>query len=102
MPRRGEVWLVDFRLAQKTRPALILTIVYSDADRALITVISHTTKIRGSKFELPVSVPFLKPGAFVVQSVTTIPAKLALRRLGTLSAEELKAIEDGVRHWLAL
>ena len=28
--------------------------------------------------------------------------KLALRRLGTLSAEELKAIEDGVRHWLAL
>jgi mRNA interferase MazF len=68
----------------------------------LITVISHTTKIRGSKFELPVSAPFLKPGAFVVQSVTTIPAKLALRRLGALSAEELKAIEDGVRRWLAL
>jgi hypothetical protein len=36
------------------------------------------------------------------KSVTTIPAKLALRRLGALSAEELKAIEDGVRHWLAL
>ena len=93
-------WILG--LAQKIRPALILSTAYSDADRALITVISHTTKIRGSKFELTFSAPFLKPGAFVVQSVTTIPAKLALRRLGALSAEELKAIEDGVRHWLAL
>ena len=24
MPARGEVWLVDLRLAQKTRPALVL------------------------------------------------------------------------------
>jgi mRNA-degrading endonuclease toxin of MazEF toxin-antitoxin module len=33
MPRRGEVWLVDLGLAQKTRPALILSTAYSDADR---------------------------------------------------------------------
>jgi len=102
IPRRGEVWIVDLGLAQKTRPALILSEAYSDKDRALITVISHTTKLRGSKFELPVSAPFLKPGAFVVQSVTTIPAKLALRRLGTFSDEQLRMIEDGVRRWLAL
>jgi len=61
IPRRGEVWIVDLGLAQKTRPALILSAAYSDEDRALITVISHTTKLRGSKFELPVSVPFLNP-----------------------------------------
>jgi len=102
MPRRGEVWVVDLGLAQKTRPALILSTAYSDEDRALITVVAHTTKLRSSKFEASVSVPFLKPGAFVVQSITTIPAKLALRRLGTISAEQLKLIEDGVRRWLAL
>jgi len=102
IPRRGEVWIVDLGLAQKTRPALILSEAYSDKDRALITVISHTTKLRGSKFELQVSAPFLKAGAFVVQSVTTIPAKLALRRLGTISDEQLRVIEDGVRRWLAL
>jgi mRNA interferase MazF len=89
-------------LGWRKRSDLPLVPPTADADRALITVTSHTTKIRGSKFELPVSAPFLKPGAFVVQSVTTLPAKLALRRLGTLSAEELKAIEDGVRHWLAV
>jgi len=44
IPRRGEVWIVDLGLAQKTRPALILSEAYSDEDRALITVISHTTK----------------------------------------------------------
>src|SRR5881409_1586058 len=71
IPRRGEVWIVDLGLAQKTRPALILSEAYSDKDRALITVISHTTKLRGSKFELPVSAPFLKPGAFVVTLCTT-------------------------------
>ena len=102
IPQRGEVWMVDLGLAQKTRPALILSEPYSDKDRALITVISHTTKLRGSKFELPVSAPFLKPGAFVVQSVTTIPAKLALRRLGRLSNDYLRMIEDGVRRWLRL
>ncbi len=69
MPRRGEVWLVDLGLAQKTRPVLILSTAYSDRDRALITVISHTTKIRGSKFELPVSAPFLKPGHMLCKAL---------------------------------
>ncbi|HWN64515.1 MAG TPA: hypothetical protein VNN24_02380 [Candidatus Binatus sp.] len=44
-------------------------------------------------------------GALVFRNspeASVLCAKLALRRLGTLSAEELKAIEDGVRHWLAL
>jgi len=44
--------MVDLGLAQKTRPALILSAAYSDEDRALITVMSHTTKLRGSKFAL--------------------------------------------------
>jgi len=95
--------MVDLGLAQKTRSALILIAAYSDEDRALITVMSHTRQNSADRnFELPVSVPFLKPGAFVVQSVSTIPAKLALRRLGTISDEQLRMIEDGVRSWLAL
>ena len=64
MPRRGEVWVVDLGLAQKVRPALILNVPYQDADRALITVVSHSTALRGSEFEVAVDVPFLKRGAF--------------------------------------
>ena len=102
MPRRGEVWLVDLGMAQKVRPALILNVPYKDADRALITIVSHSTALRGSEFEVAVDVPFLKRGAFVVQSLLTIPSKLALRKLGSLTPTQLAPVEQGVRHWLGL
>ncbi|HCC56390.1 MAG TPA: hypothetical protein DEQ47_03875 [Solibacterales bacterium] len=51
-PRRGEVWLVDLGLAGKTRPALIVSVAFGDRDRALITVVPHTTSLRGSPFEI--------------------------------------------------
>jgi mRNA interferase MazF len=102
MPRRGEVWMVDLGMTQKVRPALILSSGYSDADRALVTVVSHSTSVRGSAFEMSVPVPFLKPGVFIVQSITTIPAKWVLRRLGQLTPEQLAPIEEGVRRWLGL
>jgi len=102
MPRRGDVWLVDLGLAQKVRPALILNIPYQDADRALITIVSHSTALRGSEFEIAVDVPFLKRGTFVVQSLITIPSKLALRKLGGLTPAQLAPVEQGVRRWLGL
>jgi len=70
MPNRGEVWMVDLGMAQKTRPALILNIASSDRDRALVTVVPHTTTLRGSDFEIPVPAPFLKPGAFTSKGVS--------------------------------
>ena len=38
-PRRGEVWLIDFGQAGKTRPALVVSVAFGDQDRALITVV---------------------------------------------------------------
>jgi mRNA interferase MazF len=37
---------------------------YADTDRALITIVPHTTSLRGSQYEVPIEVAFLKPGAF--------------------------------------
>ena len=102
MPRRGEVWLVDLAMAQKTRPAVILSVQPGDNDRVVVTVVSHTTSLRESPFEIVVPIPFLREGAFAVQSITTIPTKHALRRLGSLTPEQLAPIEDGVRKWLQL
>jgi len=42
-PNRGEVWLVDLGLAAKVRPCLVLSIPFQDEDRALVSVVSHTT-----------------------------------------------------------
>lgn len=102
MPKRGEIWLVDLGMAQKTRPAVILNVPYGDTDRVIVTVVTHTTTLRGSPFEITVPVPFLRDGAFTVQTVTTIPAKHALRRLGILTPAQLAPIEQGVRTWLGL
>jgi mRNA interferase MazF len=62
-PKRGEVWLVDLGMAAKVRPALVLSIPANDEDRALATLVPHTTSVRGSRFEAAVSAAFLKAGA---------------------------------------
>ena len=102
MPKRGEVWLVDLGLAGKIRPAVVLNKAFTDADRALVTVIPHTQTLRGSQFEVHVPVPFLRGGAFLVQNPVTIPAVKAERLLGRLSPQQLALVEAGVRDWLGL
>ena len=99
-PQRGEVWLIDFGLAGKIRPAVIVSVAFGDQDRALITVVPHTTSLRGSPFEIAVTVPFLKPGAFLAQGVTTFPTVRALHRLGILSPPAFEKVFGGLLHWL--
>ena len=86
----------------KVRPALVISVPATDADRALATLVPHTTSIRGSRFEAAVSVPFLKSGAFDAQNLITIPHAKLLRRLGTLNSEQLGNVEVAVRSWLGL
>ena len=64
-PQRGEVWIVDLGMAAKVRPAVVLSIPADDIDRALVTVVAHTTSPRESRFEVGISVPFLRTGVFV-------------------------------------
>lgn len=101
-PQRGEVWLADFGYAAKTRPALVLSIPALDQDRALVTMIMHTTSVRGTRFEAAINVHFLRKGAFECQNVTTISHAQLLRKLGTLTAAQMQIIEDTVRQWLGL
>jgi hypothetical protein len=61
---------MDLGMIQKVRPALVLNRSFKDNDRALITVIPHTTALRGSELEIRFNVPFLQPGAFLVQNPT--------------------------------
>jgi mRNA interferase MazF len=102
VPERGEVWQVDFGMAQKLRPALVISIPYSDADRALIGVIPHTTAVRGSRFEVVVPVRFLQEGAFLVQGIVAVPPKFFVRRLGVLPSEQMHSIEAVLKQWLGL
>ena len=50
--KRGEVWWIDLGYAAKTCPCLVLSIEAEDTDRALTTVVAHTTSVRGTRFEV--------------------------------------------------
>ena len=101
-PQRGEVWLTDFGYTAKTRPALVLSIPALDHDRALVTMIMHTTSTRGTQFEVVVNAGFLKPGAFECQNITTTSRAHLLRKLGTLTPAQMEAVEEAVYEWLGL
>ncbi len=101
-PNRGEVWLVDLGMAAKVRPAVVLSVPPGDNDRVLVTLVPHTTSLRGSSFEVGVPVPFLHPGAFDAQGLVTIPLAKLVRPLGRLQGGQLKQVETRVLAWLGL
>ena len=100
--KRGEVWLADLGIAAKIRPALVLSVPPQSQDRVLVTLVPHTTSVRGTRFEVVVPKPFLSDGAFDTQGLVTVaPARLR-RKLGDLQPRDLTLIEEAVQRWLGL
>jgi mRNA interferase MazF len=60
----------------------------------LSTLVGHTTSTRGSQFEVSVQARFLQTGAFDAQGVVTVPQAKLIRKLGELSADQLRLVED--------
>ena len=98
--RRGEVWLVDLGMGAKIRPALVVSMAAEDSDRALVTLVPHTTSPRQSRFEAAVSAPFLPAGVFDAQNLITIPDAKLVRQLGKLGGAQLAVVERAVCLWL--
>jgi|ERR1017187_2896813 mRNA interferase MazF len=98
----GEVWSVDFGLAAKVRPALLLTGNPADNELDLVTVLLHTTSLRGNRWELSVPKIFLKPGAFHLQQVQSVSTVKLERRLGVLTEAEMSQVLDALAERLAI
>ena len=99
---RGEVWMVDFGMVAKVRPALLLTGQPADDELDIVTVLLHTTSLRGNRWELNIPKPFLKPGAFHLQQVQTISTIKLERRLGALTEEEMNRVLDALAERLGI
>jgi mRNA interferase MazF len=91
---KGDVWLVDMGIAGKIRPCLLLTDYPQDDELALITVLPHTTALRGNRWELAIHKPFLTAGAFHLQQVQSVSVARLERRLGRLADEEWNRVLD--------
>lgn len=99
---RGEVWMIDFGMAAKVRPALLLTGNPADDELDLLTVILHTTALRGNRWELPIPKPFLKPGVFHLQQIQTVSTVRLERRLGLLTDDEMRKVSSALAGRLGL
>jgi mRNA interferase MazF len=88
--------MADLRLAAKVRPALLLTDNPALDELDLVTVVLHTTSLRGNRWELNIPKPFLKPGAFHLQQVQSVSISKLERRLGILTPEEMDRVLDAL------
>lgn len=102
MARAGEVWTIDLGMVAKVRPCLLLTNYPADDELALITVLPHTTALRGQRWELTLPKSFLKQGAFHLQQVQSVSVARLERRLGALTAEEWAMVQDRLAAFLSL
>jgi mRNA interferase MazF len=98
----GEDWMIDFGLAAKVRPALLLTGSPADDELDIVTMRLHTTALRGNRWELSIPKPFLKPGAFHLQQIPTVSTVKLERRLGALSRDEMDRELDVLAKRLAI
>ena len=98
----GEVWLVDFGLAGKVRPALLLTGNPADEELDLVTVLLHTTALRGNHWELSLPKSFLKPGAFHLQQIQSVSSVKLERKLGVLTDNEMNRVLDALAERLGI
>ena len=94
--------MVDLGLAAKVRPCLVISVPALDQDRALATLVPHTTSVRGTRFEVALRIPFLHTGAFDTQNIVTIPHAKLVRKLGILTNEQLSSVEAAMQKWLGL
>jgi mRNA interferase MazF len=92
----GEVWQVDLGLAGKVRPCLLMTGYPNNNELALVTIIPHTTALRGNRWEISIAKTFLKDGAFHLQQIQSVPTVRLMRRLGALTIEEMQVIHDRI------
>jgi mRNA interferase MazF len=93
---------VDFGLAAKVRPALLLTRNPAVEELDLVTVILHTTSLRGSRWELSIPKPFLKPGAFHLQQILSVSTIKLERKPGVLTGDEMNRVLDALAERLRI
>jgi mRNA interferase MazF len=81
---------------------LLLTGEPAPEELDLVTVLLHTTSLRGNRWELNIPKRFLKPGAFHLQQIQTISTVKLERRLGVLTAEEMDLVRNALKNRMGI
>jgi len=103
-PIPGELYLIDLGMVGKVRPAVVISREDPDAPRALAICAPLTTENRGSDYEVPLGkLKFLDRESWVnVQGLMSLGHEKLIRRLGRLTAPQMKQIKTALRFALDL
>lgn len=101
---RGEVWWAALPPPWGTRPVLLLSRDQAYAVRDLIIVTPLTTRFRGLRAEVRLGPEdgMPRPSVANLDVITTVPKSGLERRIVTLSAAKLQAVEAAVHFALGL
>ena len=102
--RPGEVWIVDFGLAAKARPVVVLSIPLSADARSLVVVAPLTSQLRGLRGEVDIGKPrwLPKPSAVNVQGLASIDHNALEKKLGKLLQGQFEEVKSALRDLLEL
>lgn len=107
MPRRGEIWWVRLDPTvgseiRKSRPCLVVSTNIINERRRTVVVIPLSSSPQASP-PLLVAVDCAgRPAVAVVDQIRAVAKERLDRLVGSISAEHLNAIEDGLRQVLEL
>jgi mRNA interferase MazF len=90
--RPGEVWLVDFGLAAKVRPVVVLSVPQPADARSLVVVAPLTFQSRRLRGEVDIGKPrwLPKPSAVNVQSLASLDYHALEKKPGRLSQRQFE------------
>ena len=102
--RRGEVWWADLGPPSGKRPVVLLSREEAYAVRTAVSVAPLTRMIRNIPVEVPLDEKdgLPKPCVVNLDSIVTIPRRLLVSRITSLSADKLRLIREAIRFALNL
>jgi mRNA interferase MazF len=110
-PLRGDIWLVDLNPTRGheqagKRPGIVVSAdLFNQGPAGLVVILPITTKARGIPFhvEINISEGGLTKRSFIkCEDIRSITPKHLFKKVGHVSEETMKAIEDRLRILLNL
>ncbi len=100
----GEVWLVDFGVAAKVRPVVVVSVPLPTDARSLVVVAPLTSQLRGLRGEVDIGKPRWLPkhSAVNLQGLASVDHNALGKKLGKLSHGQFEEVKSSLRELLEL
>ena len=110
IPKRGEIWIVNWNPARGSeqsgrRPALIIQNDIGNEKASTTIVASVSSKVKLYPMNVLIEPPeggLLKPSIITTSQILTVSKQRLEKRLGVLTDEKMKAVDQAVKLSLSI